>query len=509
VSNVSTIRRYGPIWLLFLGFWLAFQMILRSQPLSDPGALWHVRVGDWVFEHGGFPRTDPFTWSYAGKQWAPQQWGGECLMSLIHRIGGFDALLMLMNAMLAGLAAWIGKRFIDGGLHPLPAAGIVALGMATAGFHFYLRPHLATIVLTAVFMASIVDFDRRRIDMNRLVWLIPLCVVWTNLHGGVLGGIAMLGIAAVGWLVFGKRGLKQTSLLALLAGACLLSTLINPFFLDMHRIWFGIVGSESMKQYVAEHQPLNLARTDGQAIAGFGCFYLLMLAGTLPRRPRITWLIPLAWLALSVTSIRHGPLFCVTALVALADLLPETVWFRLLKKYGDTFVMEPAASPAPIGWKGWAPILGMVLASACLIAAQMPVPLIGYDWARFDSKQVPIELEKTLQDYAKSKPDGFPIYNDANLGGFLIYFTPSLKIFMDDRFELYGEDGLRDYVEMIYHHPERIEDWAAKAPFDRALVERHDKRDEQTAMELYLADQKNGWSEVARCQKAVLYKRIR
>jgi hypothetical protein len=414
-----------------------------------------------------------------------------------------------MNAMLAGLAAWIGKRFIDGGLHPLPAAGIIALGMATAGFHFYLRPHLATIVFAGVFMAWIVDFDRRRLGIRRLFWLIPLSILWTNLHGGVLGGIAMVGIAAGGWLIWGERSLKETGFLALLATACLLSTLINPFGLDMHRTWFGIVGSESMKQYVSEHQPLNLARTDGQAVVGFGCFYLLLLAGTLPRRPRITWLIPLAWLALSVTSIRHGPLFCVTALVALADFVPETIWFRLLKKYGDTFVIEPAAAPAPISWKGWAPIVGMMLASLALIAAQMPVPLVGYEWTRFDSKQVPIELKEMLQDYAGKRPKDSPIYNDANLGGFLIYFTPSLRIFMDDRFELYGEDGLRDYIDMVYHHPERIENWAAKAPFDRALVERHEKREEQTAMEQYLADEKNGWSEVARCQKAVLYKRNR
>ena len=140
MTNVSTIRRYGPIWLLFLSFWLAFQMILRSQPLSDPGALWHIRVGDWIFKHNAFPHTDPFTWSYAGNHWIPQQWGGECLMSLVHRVGRFDALIMLMNAMLAVLAAWIGNRFIDGGLHPFPAVGVVALGHGDSRLPFLSSP---------------------------------------------------------------------------------------------------------------------------------------------------------------------------------------------------------------------------------------------------------------------------------------------------------------------------------------------------------------------------------
>ena len=58
---------------LFLGFWLAIMLFLRSQPFNDPGALWHVRVGDWIFEHGTFPHTDPFTWAYAGQHWIPQQ----------------------------------------------------------------------------------------------------------------------------------------------------------------------------------------------------------------------------------------------------------------------------------------------------------------------------------------------------------------------------------------------------------------------------------------------------
>jgi hypothetical protein len=269
----------------------------------------------------------------------------------------------------------------------------------------------------------------------------------------------------------------------------------------MHRTWWKIVGSSVVRDFITEHQPLSLARTDGQAVAGFGIFYLLMLAGALPKRPRVTWLIPLVWLALSRMSIRHGPLFCVTALVALADMLPETVWFRLLRKYGDTFVREPAASASKIGWKGWGIVVGTVLLSLGLQAAKIPVPIVGRDWVRFDNKMIPIEMIEPLQQYAKTKPDGFPIFNDANLGGFLIFYTPSLKVFMDDRCELYGDAGILDYMDLANNHPERIEECAKKAPFDRALVE------SDSALDRYLKGSQR-WHEIARCKKAALYERV-
>ena len=365
-----------------------------------------------------------------------------------------------------------------------------------------LRAQLVTLL---DFKEAHVDFDRGLIGVKRLIWLIPLCAVWTNLHGGVLGGIFTLGLAISGWIAYRllsspRPSLPVGALLLILLG-CLFSILLNPFGFDMQRTWWSIVGSETVKNYMEEHKPLDLSRSDGKAVVAFGIFYLVILAGTLPKRPRVTWLIPLVWFALSITSIRHGPLFCAVGLVALADLLPEALWFRWLKKYGDTFACDPAALTSPIGWKVWSAMAGMVLIALGLQAAKMPVPVVGYGWAQFDSKMVPVEMIEPLQEYAKTRPDGFPIFNDANLGGFLIYFTPNLKVFMDDRCELYGDAGLRDYIDTIHDHPERIEDWARKAPFDRALVE------SDTVMDAYLKKSER-WKEVARCKKAALYERV-
>jgi len=500
----------SPAWLArlsaagyFVLYWLVLLFGLRSQPLNDPGSLWHVRVGEIVLDTG-IPTTDPFTWQYAGVPWRPQQWGAEVLMASAHRVAGFDTLLMLMHASLASFATWVTVRFTRAGLHPIPAILLTALGMSAAAFHFYLRPHLVTIVFSGLLAGLLVSVDRGRCSMRRLWYLIPATVVWTNLHGGVLGGLLTAGATFAGWLAIvpqqaGFRRGRWLGMAATILGLAILATLVNPYGYGMHRIWSSIVGSEVMKQVISEHMPLDSASTDGKAILLFGGVYLLILLGSIPARPRVTWLLPPMWFALSLTSIRHGPIFCAVALAVLPDLLPHTVWFRLLKKYGDTLIRPRQIAPFARGL--WVLPMLLVLASLEIQSRGVHLPPIGIDNARLDPKYIPVEMIAPLREYAATRPKGQPIFNDANLGGFLIYFVPSLSIFMDDRCELCLDAGMIAYVSVTQEHPREFARWSAKVPFDRALLT------PQTKLEEYLLRKDSGWREVSRCERAVLFAR--
>lgn len=507
-------RLLAPETILFLCFWPIALYLLQSRAFLDPGALWHVRVGDWIFEHQAFPHTDPFTWSYQGHHWIPQQWGAECLMSLMHRVSKLDTLLLATATFLASFTAWVGKRFVAGGMHLLPAGLLAGFGMAVAGFHFYTRPHLVSIPLMGVIIAFIVDLERARISLRRWLWLIPLCIVWTNLHGGALGGICTLGLAVTGWSLYSLVGYptpvwnfpRFTSLAGIVL-LCAMTPLVNPFGLDLLRTWWSLIDFPFLKEVVDEHMPLSLAKSQGQAVVGFAVFYGLMLAGTFPRMPKVSSLLPLVWFILSLTSVRHGAIFAVTALVALTDFLPETCWYRWLKKSGDTFFRDPRPDIMRFSPTAWLLSTILVLIALGLQAMGIAVPLIGRGSAHLDEKVIPVGMIGPLQNYARERPDGFPIFNDANLGGFLLYFTPSLQIFMDDRCELYGDEGMRNYVNMLDDHPEWIDEvWSSRAPFDRAFVRRSTK-DEPSKMDEYL---KNSplWREVATVGRGVLYERL-
>ncbi len=506
------VRLIRPEVGFFLLVWLGLQAHFRERAFNDPGALWHVKVGERILD-AGFMREDPFTYTFAGHVWVPQQWGGEVAMALAHRAGGFDTMLLGLCTMVAGLFTWLFARAVRNGMHPALAAVVVGGAVVVSGFHFYARPHMVTIVGMAITLAGIVDTERGRCSPWRLWALIPLYVVWTNIHGGVLGGVFTLGLAVAGWAILFllKRHVdtpvKSWRSLALACGivaACALTPFVNPFGMEMLNTWRRILGSAAMKEFVSEHQPMSLDHTAGQVVAGFGAFYVFLLLGTVPKVPRVSWLIPLVWFALSLQGIRQGPLFAVLAVVAIADFWPETLWYRLLKKHGDSLAREP--DPGSRGWV-WATIpLAAVLAAFGLQIRGVEAPVVGRGWARLDPVQQPVDLVADLRSYAASVPPCTRIFNDANLGGFVLYHAPELKIFMDDRFELYGDDWMRHYVRVAYEEPEGIEGWADTYGFDHALVTVLPDG-ERFPLERYLSDSPR-WVCVARRERGVLFRRI-
>jgi hypothetical protein len=499
------LRRYLPAeTAFFLLAWFAVAAVFHSRGFQDPGTLWHVRVGELVLQNG-IMRTDPFTFTFAGQTWIPQQWGGEVLMALAHGIGGLDTLLLGFSLLIATTFTLVFRLLRIGGMG-LPLAGTLAgFAMVAAGFHFYIRPHLATIAFSAILMAVLVAFDRGRIPLKALIWLAPLHVAWTNIHGGMLGGVATLGLAALGWgtLFLLKKdpplkSWRSVGALAAIVLLCGLAMFVNPIGLELQRTWFRIVGSGAMAKYVTEHSPLNPMREGDRAVLAFALLYLVLLCSAPRREWRVTWLLPIAWFLLTLKGIRHGPLFVVFAAVAIADIWPRSRIFEWLSKFGDSLTRNPNVPLDRLTWRAIILPATFVALALVLQANRVPLPLLGHGWARLDSPNtMPLELVGPLQDYAKSVPPGTPIYNDLNFGGFTIYFAPTLKIFADDRFELCGDDWLEEYVQAIANHPERIDEWQRRHGFTHALIAASEP------LEMHML--KSGrWAEVARGRTAVL-----
>lgn len=517
-------RLFRPETLFFLALFTLMLLAYRERGFYDPGSLWHIQVGELILTTG-FPHTDPFTYTFEGHTWIPQQWGAEVLMALAHRAGGFDTMLLGFAVLVAGLFTAIFRRCLHGGMG-WPLAALVVGGCLFVGaFHYFVRPHMFTIALLGWTMMCIVDYERGRAGNWRLVSLIPLFVIWTNLHGGVLGGTMTLGVAVAGWgMVFLVNRVRSSAmetpirnwrtafLLVGIVTACLLTPFINPFGMEMLNTWNRIVGSKVLRDVVSEHKPLDPASPLGLAVIGLGAFYFVLLAGTFPRLPRVSWLVPLVWFVLSFQGIRQGPLFAICAAVTIPDLWPHTIWHRLLVKYGDGTMARNENPPITRGGLSWAlvPALVVVLCLGLQVTGTA-APVVGRGWARLNDELIPTELTPELTDYAAKMPPGTRVFNDANFGGYLIYHTPSLKIFMDDRCELYGDAWIKEYSDTLGLSPEELgpifERWAADYQFERAIVA--SDPDEKPSLELYLLSQPTKWREVARAKRGVIFERVK
>jgi hypothetical protein len=287
--------------------------------------------------------------------------------------------------------------------------------------------------------------------------------------------------------------------------ACGLTAFVNPYGLRLPMIWLEIMDSPVLPQIIQEHAPLDPTKPDGLVVLSLALVYVLTLVGTLPRCPRVTWLLPIVWFYLACTRIRHAPLFSITAGLAIADMLPHTIWARILARRGSDLFQFRSQSEQPgqgFSWKSALLPVAVVFTGLILEASHVSVPLLGHGWAELDPDYWPTELRADLERYERSLPAGTPIFNEYLYGGFLIYYTPGFKVLVDDRCELYGDRWLQDYVRAESQGPaQRIDDWQQRyRRFDLAVTRTGSGFDQ------YFATAKD-WASIRRTPTASLYER--
>src|SRR5262249_10298230 len=97
------------------------------------------------------------------------------------------------------------------------------------------------------------------------------------------------------------------------------------------------------------------------------------------------------------------------------------------------------------------------------------------------------------------RPPGTPIFNEMLYGGFLIYYNPGLRVFIDDRCELYRDDGILEYVA-AETDPRKIDAWMRRYQFERALT------NNGSGFDAYFRNAKD-WKVIAMTDSATLYGR--
>jgi hypothetical protein len=472
---MSVLCRIGPGPLVFLALWLFLMAGGRSRLFRDPGTFWHTVVGERILTDGFFD-TDPFSFTRHGKPWIPHQWLGEVSLALAHRVAGFDTQLLFAATVLAGLYTWLCLRLLRTGMHPILAIPVTAIGMAAGASHFHVRPHLFTIVALALTTGILTDFDSGRARLRQLCLLVPLFLIWSNIHGGMLGGLTTLVFVGMGWVTWAVIGcpspfcdLRTAIRFAAVAGACALTVVVTPYGWKVAKAWLDIMGLD-LAAYVEEHAPLNPAEPKDWPVVASAGLYLFVLAGV-RERPRVTWLLPLFWLTQALAHVRHGSLFGVVALVAIADMWPATAWARrLAEKRADLY--DPTAIRSPSAAWAWALPVLVVIATAALQVAGVPAPVVGAGWARLDPDRWPVAMLEAIRERQPTSAAPGQIFNEDQYGGFLIYFAPGYRVFFDDRFELYGDDLVKEIVGAGSEGTtSRVAEWQARyGRFDAALV---------------------------------------
>ena len=494
--------------LFFLGLWLILVGLFPTMLFRDPGTFWHTTIGLQILDSGHVPTADTFTYTVHGRPWVSQDWLCQLGMGWLYRLGGWDCLLVVTATVIGVFYAWLAGRLVSAGLAAICAVLLAAMALAAGTPQFHIRPLVLTLVLTGFTFAFLIDVEAGRRPLRQLWWFVPMFVVWTNLHGGVLGGLGTFVLVAGGWMLWAicgrespvrcrRDGIELAGILA----ACGLTVLINPYGPQLPRLWFEILRLP-LSELIREHAPLWQVGAMAWVPTGLLLLYLVVVAGAWPRFPRVTWWLPLVWFVLACSRSRHAALFGVVGVLALADVLPYSRCGQWLARRG--FWRRQAAlsdeGHSVLGWQRVAVPAVLVGVASLLQALAVPAPLLGQGWVQLDPAYWPVQLLPQLRELETRTNGEVRIFNDYLYGGFLIFHTPALPVFMDDRCELFGEAFLRRNSYLCFDDASEIDRWDAQFGFSHALVEGQSKLDR------YLAGSA-AWETIRRTPTAVLYRK--
>ena len=187
----------GALVLLMLGAAFA----LGCQELYDSDIWWHVRSGQWIWEHRQIPRLDPFTFTSSDRLWIDLHWLFQVLLATAFGAGRAHGMIVMAAGMCTAiLLVALTARDRRGPTWVAVACWLPALVLMSA--RFAPRPELFSLLGMAAYLAVLERTDAH----PALAWILPLVqVIWVNAHGlFVLGPIIL--VASMVDRLAGRKG---------------------------------------------------------------------------------------------------------------------------------------------------------------------------------------------------------------------------------------------------------------------------------------------------------------
>jgi hypothetical protein len=432
-----------PVVLLFV-----WGTIAAFCPVSSNDLWLLLREAGDIVTSGEVPQVEQYSAVAAGRPYLAHEWLSGLIFLGIFKLGGGEALTVfrasVMLAML--LLLWYSLEKKDRSF--MLAAPLLALAAYTILIRVFVRPHIFTHLFLCVWVFSLEHWRRER-RLRYLIMLVPLQVLWANLHGGyifalVLGAL-MTGTTAVlvlrpGWSKDESYGWSDVRTFTALTAACLAASLVNPngFRLLEFSLTIGLA-SDYIKQVVFEWgSPLGAAYARSYGREAALCMFLLMwlgLALNVKRRPFLDAVFALLATVMSVQAIRF-----ISFIGMLGFPLAVRAWRAVAETHANAMFVKrrPLIEAA---------LFGLLLASTLIY---------GFPYGEAKHRKVGWGLGgrmpyKATRFLTEQGLEG-TIYNDYGDGAFLIYHLyPMVRPVMDSRIDVYGSELSREYFSSRDH----------------------------------------------------------
>ncbi len=444
---------------LWIAFFLAILLTNWRQVLinADGDPCWHWQTGRWMIEHHAIMRRDLFSHTRPGAPFITKEWLSEVLFAAAGNWLGWNGVVLVAALIIATTLTLLHRQLLAEGSDALLSTALVMLAALACSTHWLARPHLFTLLFVVVYAWQLRWFDRDRVNTLQLfLRLVPLTVLWTNLHGGFLAGLTLIGIHFVGNITrlmvddsSTRPALRsRTVTLGILGLTCALATLLNPNGWKLHQHLLAFLWNSSQVHFTTEWNSANFhfAGMHGFALQLLVLGFMLVVV----RRPwAITDLLLIVfWLYSALNAMRNVPIFALIATPILAEHLSagwrdmrDSPWSNSFRRVSN----DVRALSLAAGGNG---LVAVVLVVMVLILAKPGHPLVETD---ISANRFPVATVNYLRAHPQTVHG--EMFNEDGWGGYFIRYLPEHKVFIDGRDDFYDETFLHEFTEVSHLTP--------------------------------------------------------
>jgi hypothetical protein len=443
-----SMRRRALIWLennvlLLLLLSAAGVVICSVMPYLYGGDFWLNLVAGREIVDNGLPHADRFTVFANGREWVDQQWLANVTFYGLERIGGLTlvslvggAIVLLSFGLACAAARWRGAS-------QRATVPVLFLALVSATWGYSVRAQLLVLPLYVACVWLLVD--ARAGIRPRTFLVVPITVVWANLHGSVL-----LVMTLTAWLAVADatarrwRAWPGAPLLALLSAAAVLVTPYGP--VDTVQYYRLLVVDPPFADLIVEWQRPGLNALTAP--------FWLLAASTVV-------LVGWQWRRLTVFELGALGLTLAGAISAVRGV----IWFTLLVVVVLPVVVDGAfrLHDAKVN-----PRLNRVIAGLACSVVVISIAVVaarGDDW--------PTDILPALE--RETRAASTRVWGTDLTADWLLWHQPDLagRIAYDVRFELLTRGQIRAIGR---YNAEAGENWIQIADgFDVVVVDSHDE----------------------------------
>ncbi|MGY4598268.1 hypothetical protein ACVWXL_006014 [Bradyrhizobium sp. GM22.5] len=196
--------------------------------LQDSDSLWQIKIGQWILDHQALPYTDFYSFTRPGAPWVSTSWLSQVLFALSYAQWDWAGPVVL-TALAVALSAAMLVGLLEAHLE-IPRAVLFAMFALLLSLHHVLaRPHMLALPVMIAWVGVLMAAADRK-GAPSWYWL-PLMSLWSNLHGGFVLGLALIGPMSFVAL-WGMESGKQVRLLSrwfLFGVAALAASCVTPY----------------------------------------------------------------------------------------------------------------------------------------------------------------------------------------------------------------------------------------------------------------------------------------